>query len=116
MKNSPLAGLVDTLHQVELQVMRASETDLAESEKELCQAIDKLYGTFRARCEGFGGSEEESQLREMIRMQRAVEMLRTAASPRRAHASEGSFRFSDLVEVVESAFQEIAPSSAGLTH
>lgn len=115
MKNFKLAGLVDTLQQVELQVMRASESDLAESGEDLCQAIDKLYGSLRLRSDGAGRTPSEPRIREMLRMQRAVELLRNAASPRRTPASEGSFRFSDLVEVAESAFQDIAPSP-GLSH
>lgn len=102
---------VAALEQLEAELMGETAGDLSQL-PELGQAIARLYTTFRSVASPLEGGAVESRLREMSRMQRAVELLRAASAPRANDSPAGCFRFTELIETAEAAVSRFPTSAA----
>lgn len=102
---------VATLEQLEVELMSETASNISQL-PELGQAIEQLYTTFRLVARPAEGGSVESRLREMSKMQRAVELLRAASAPRANDSSAGCFRFTELMETAEAAVSRFPASAA----
>lgn len=103
MTNSKVDTLITTLQRLELELLSDADAVSTEALPELERALENLKGTLRLQYRNAPRGERETELRERLRMQRALEMLRRLppAQPRSPYADQ-CFTFAELVNVAES--------------
>jgi hypothetical protein len=111
---SKIETLIATLQRLEIGLLGEIEDIPGKSLVDLERAINRLRTTMQLHPSA-GGDELDPQLREQLRMQRAVEMLRSIKPAKGMEEAQPKqcFGFADLCEVAESASLWVSGLASG---